>query len=544
MQRTDGQEKSDRGNENGRTSSGGGCSRRSVLRTGAGALAAGGLLAGTGLASADTGAGGVPSRLSDRFDRVVDVTDVGIDDTGSESIVDDLERLRDRHELQSGTLLYFPEGRYYMDRMFRMTGFDQFGMYGDGATLVPADYHNIQDGQHKLFRLGVHYNPGGTLVVENFEVDQTAPDTGVRVLETGVSDRLEVRDIDIRGKHDSGAWGPGRFTLTDSDGTGVVRRFRAPDGGDYTANTPHDKLWRGPSGIICNTYNKGRMTFRECELGGFPDNGLYAAGSKGQVRVWRGKYKNSNGANVRVGGPNSQVIGVDVEVDRNWDETKSQRGIRVEKTDDIEIRDCNVRIAADTPNSHGISVQWDVEKAYLKGNRVVMDSDVFNHAICIAARTGDVTVYKTDVELNTPGGAAFHIDGQGSDDEWAMLAQVDISGTAGDKWNRSAIYNMRNNVEFRAVTVDQTNAPKRRALENFGDDCMVYKCDFTTNQWPYIDTAAGTWVEDSTFRADDDKKGVRLTDSTDGIYLKNNGIQNDVKDEGCSDLRMSGNEFF
>ncbi|WP_415379395.1 right-handed parallel beta-helix repeat-containing protein [Halosimplex sp. TS25] len=542
MTQTDGT--ADERGETGRTCGrdGGPFSRRAVLKTGA--AAAGGLIFGSGVASADTGTGVIPTRLREKFDRVVDVVEAGADDTGSESIVGVLERLRDDDRLQHGTLLYFPPGRYYIDRQFRMTGFDLFGMYGNDATLVPADYHGIEDDKHKLFRLGVSYNPGNRLFVENFAVDQTADDTGARVLDVAVADRLEVRDIDVQGKHDSGAWGPGRFVVTDPDGTGVVERFTAVDGGEYSANAPHDKLWRGPSGIICNTYNEGRMTFRECELGGFPDNGLYAAGTNGQIRVWRGTYRNSNGANVRVGGPNSEIIGVDVVVDRNWEETEAQRGIRVEKTNDVDVKDCYVRIAADTPNSHAISVQWDVEKAYLKGNTVVVDSPVFNHGICLASRTGDVTVYQTSVEHNGPGGSAFYIDGEGTDDEWAMLAQVTVTGSAGHKWNRAGIYNKRNNVEFRAVDVDQTGSSKRRALENFGDDCMVYACDFTARQHPLIDTAADTRVEDSTFYSADDRQGIRLTDTTERVYLKNNEIENDVKDEGCSDLKMAGNTFF
>lgn len=541
MHHTDGHEDANGGNEDESAVTGGGVRRRSVLKAGAGAIAAGGLLSGTGLASASTD--DIPSRLREKFDRVINVVEAGADNTGSASIVGVLEDLRDRDRLQDGTLLYFPAGQYYMDRQFRMTGFPKFGMYGDGATIVPANYYDVEDSKYKLFRLGVSYNPGSELYVENFTVDQTAPDTGMRFIDAAISDRLEVRDIDIVGKHDSGTWGPGRMVITDPDGTGVVQRFNARDGGEYTANAPHDKLWRGPSGLICNSYNKGRMTFRDCELGGFPDNGLYATGGDGRVRVWRGTYKNSNGANVRVGGDHSEVIGVNVVVDQNWEETQAQRGIRVEKTSNVDVEDSYVRIAADTSNSHGISVQWDVEEAYLKGNTVVMDSPVFNHGVVVAPKAGDLTVYKTDVEMNTPGGSAFFIEGEGTDDEWAMLAQVTVTGDAGHKWNRAGIYNTRNNVEFRAVDATQTGGSKRRVLENFGDDIMVYKCDFTARQYAFIDTASGAWVEDSEFYSKRDKKGIRLTDSTSDVYLKQNTIQKDVKDEGCANLRMVGNTF-
>lgn len=519
----------------------GAVSRRTLLRAGTAAAGAG--LLATGVGSATEAPDPIPDWIVKRFDRVIDVTEAGADDTGERSILGALERLRDNHELQDGTLLYFPPGRYYMDAQFRMTGFEKFGMYGHKATLVPANYHDITDGKHKLFRLGATYNPGRHLHVQNFDVDQTAPDTGVRVVEAAISKRLEVRDVHVHGRHDSGVWGPGRFVLTEPDATGVVHRFTAPDGGEFSKNTPDPDMWRGPSGFICNAHNKGRMTFKDCVLGGFPDNGLYAAGGDGQIRVWRGLYKNSNAANVRVGAPGSEIVGITVEVDQRWPDTVAQRGIRVEKAHGIDIRNCDVRIATDTPNSHGISIQWDAHNVFVKNTDVVMDSPAFNHGIVVASRATDPTFFKSSVELNTPGGTAFYIDGEGTDDEHAMLAQVDITGDAGHRWNRAAIYNQRNNVEFRVVNVEQTGGRKRRALENFGDNVMVYYCDFYVNQFPIIDNAAGGWVEDCTLESAHGRKAVRLTDSSANVYLKQNRLAEGILDEGCGGLRMVGNEF-
>jgi hypothetical protein len=172
-----------------------------------------------------------------------------------------------------------------------------------------------------------------------------------------------------------------------------------------------------------------------------------------------------------------------------------------------------------------------------------MDSDVFNHAVCVGSKTGDVRVVNTNVELNTPGGTAFFIEGQGTDDEWALLQGLEITGSAGHKWNRAAIYNRRNNVEVRDVTVDQTAGKKRRAMENFGDDCTLYLCDFTARQYPLIETASGTHVEECHFASTDDHAGVHLLDSSSDVYLKRNEIQRRVNDKGCDGLRMVGNTY-
>lgn len=202
--------------------------RRTVLSSVA-AAAAGSTLA-TGRARAKRS---IPDRLADTFGNVVNVARAGANRKGKRSINPVLEELR-----ADDTLLYFPPGEYYMDRQFRFTGFENFGLYGDDATLVPADYHDNADGNHKLFRLGTHYAPGKRAVVENFTVDFRAPDTGVRAFEVAASDELLVRDVDVVGRHDSGMWGPGRFVVTDPDGEGFVERFRAPGGGEWSSNTP------------------------------------------------------------------------------------------------------------------------------------------------------------------------------------------------------------------------------------------------------------------------------------------------------------------
>ncbi|MFB9809002.1 hypothetical protein ACFFQF_29605 [Haladaptatus pallidirubidus] len=201
------------------------------------------------------------SEYDDDYDTVINVTDVGADNNGNESITPVLEEHAD-----DNTLLYFPSGRYYMDEQFRFTGFTNFGMVGHDAELVPASYQDFNDngGNYRLFRLGVDDNPGTDLRVEGFTVDQTAENTGIRVIEAAVTDGLVVRDINIQGLHDSGTFGPARFEIVNADGTGLVEQFNAPDGGAYIGNAPGDSLWRGPTGILCNQ-NSGTITYRDCD---------------------------------------------------------------------------------------------------------------------------------------------------------------------------------------------------------------------------------------------------------------------------------------
>jgi len=126
--------------------------------------------------------------------------------------------------------------------------------------------------------------PGTHLRIGHFTVDQTAEDTGIRAFETYASDTLEVRNINVVGRHDSGTWGPGLFVVTDPDGDGLVRDFRAHGGGTLVENSPGDG-YVGPNGILCNQGHEGTIRFVDCELGAFPDNGLYASGGTGRVIV-------------------------------------------------------------------------------------------------------------------------------------------------------------------------------------------------------------------------------------------------------------------
>lgn len=507
-------------------------SRRTVLGSVAAATAGSALATGRARALHS-----IPDRLADSFGNVVNVVEAGADRRGNRSINPVLEELRD-----DDTLLYFPPGRYYMDRQFRYTGFENFGLYGDDATIVPANYHDIADGKHKLFRLGIHYAPGTRAVVENLTVDFRGRDTGVRAFEVAASDELLVRDVDVVGRHDSGMWGPGRFVVTDPSGEGLVERFRAPGGAEWSSDTPSaGRLWRGPTGIICNGYNKGSMTFRRCHLGGFPDNGLYAGGSGGQVTVESGYYENSNGNNVRVGGPDAVVRWVTIVVDETTSEANAHRGIRLQNTDGCTIDGCAITIDVPTSGSTAIKVMDGcTSHVLLKDTRIEMGDAGTNDAVKVSPNVERFKAIGTTVVQNNDGGTAFNIEGNGRND-WARIVDCDIRGSPGHRHNRAAIYNTRDNAEFRSVRVDQGGGRKRRALENFASDVTVYQCDFVTPQYPVIDDGNGTWASYNSFESRRGHAGYYLTGDSRDVYLKANYIANGIRDDGSAGLRTVGN---
>jgi|GEM_PF-336339 len=508
-------------------------SRRGFLRKTVAACAA-----GLGLTS--TAAASDPyDHYDDEYATVVDVTEAGADDTGTESITPVLEDLR-----SDDTLLVFPEGEYFMDEQFRFTGFDNFGVVGENATLIPADFHEFDGPQYRLFRLGVSYSPGGHLRFEGFDVDQSAPDTGIRTIEAS-ADRLEVRDVTIDGFHDSGTWGPGMFNVTDPDGYGIVERFRAPDGGAWVDNTPNaGNRWRGPIGIEANQ-NVGTLEFRHCWLGGFPNNGLYAAGGKGTIIVHGGWFYNSNGANVRVGGQGSEIRWPTVEVDATRPADRAQRGIRIENGRDIEIYGAAIEITSPMPTSHAISVMNNCESARIANTRLDIRGSDINHGIVLSPECGETTIVETDITHETAGGYPLWI--RESDRTEQILAEhLSISGQASDGGGfRDGIRCERDNCRFSYVDVIQQgrDGTDRNAIVNTGADLTVYQSELRASQHPFIDLGSNALVRDSVLESSGDEEAVCLYDSSTSPAFKKNRLVDGIRDLGASDVTTWENTY-
>ena len=471
----------------------------------------------------------------DRFDTIVNMEDAGADTSGGEPI----NGVLDEHAADD-TLLYFPEGRYYMDRQFRFTGFENFGLVGDGATLVPANYWDFDRENARLFRLGIYYNSGRDLLFEGFTVDQTADDTGIRVLEADIADGLEVRNVDIVGQHDSGLYGPGRFCINDPDGTGIVENFNAPDGGAWVQDTPNDgNIWRGPTGIVCNNYHKGQITFKDVTLGGFPDNGLYATGDEGQVRVHGGYFENSEAASVRLGGDKSYIRNATIEVNENRERDTNQVGIRLEKGD-VRVFWTDVTLSS----ANGDAVRTiEPDNVLISMSNFVIRSDRVNHGINISPRTGTATVNECDIELDTAGGAAVRIEDAGDDPETVLVEQTKVHGDAGHESNRSGIWSNRDNVEYREVDVHQTGGELRRAITNDGKNALIYNSRLVGRDTAFYNIGSGAWFESNYAETSSSNEAIRLLNGS-NITIKYNEVENGIELDGVDDYRAWGNKYF
>lgn len=484
--------------------------RRTALKTGLTGLAAS--LGFSRTASAYHGTAG-------EYSTVINMVDAGADPTGDESIVPILEKYRG-----DDTLLKFPDGRYYMDEKFRFTDFEHFGLLGIGdATLVPANRWNFEDDGHKLFRLGTNYAPGDDLHIENFKVDFTGNATGVRPFEATVEDDLTVRNIDIVGRHDSGTWGPGLFRVSESGGTGLVEGFRAPDGAAGNNETGFNFLSHGgPSGILCNYGHKGTITFRDCVLGGFPDNGLYAEGGSGKVIVEGGVYRNSGTASIRIGADRGTISGARVVVDDDPFGIP-QEGIRLDYGGWFNVKNTTINIKR--PNGEALNVMNAVGGAFLKDSSLYMGKDA-HPGVKISQSTGPTYLRDVDVEMD---GSNHAVQIRGTDAGEVGLENVSVTGDAGGQTLRHAIYCERDDCDFRELDIDQPGGNKRRGLVLLGDDAFVYRCEFTCSQEGITVKGDGASIGDCYSNPyENDRWSVRVFDSASSTQFWGNNFPDGI----------------
>ncbi|QLG60363.1 twin-arginine translocation signal domain-containing protein [Halorarum salinum] len=125
------------------------------------------------------------------FDEVIDIVEAGADDTGEESINPVLEEARG-----DDTLVKFPPGTYLLTDTVRFTGFSNFGLIGQDATIKIGPHRGFRT--DVAFKFGVPYSPGNGLLVESLTFDQSEPGRGVKVIQASMDDGLRVRDIHHR----------------------------------------------------------------------------------------------------------------------------------------------------------------------------------------------------------------------------------------------------------------------------------------------------------------------------------------------------------
>ncbi|WP_276251631.1 hypothetical protein [Haloarcula rara] len=256
------------------------------------------------------------------------------------------------------TLVYLPPGRYRMDEAWSQMEFENFGIYGPDATLVPPSGYDDD-----LFVLG-NQRSARRLLLDGLTFDVSATGTGPRIVHATVADGLLVRDVSVTGLQDTGR-GLTRFDVTDPDGRGQVQRLELPDGG-----APNGRA----TGCLVGPQSEGRIAFHDCTIVGFPDNGLYASPSPGIVDVYGGRYANNGIASVRVSG-GGVVSGVHVVCDESRDGVENMRGIRLRGGSGTIVRNCRIEITEVTDSGGAMTLSNAMGSATIEGTVIRVDAE-------------------------------------------------------------------------------------------------------------------------------------------------------------------------
>ncbi|WP_435153737.1 right-handed parallel beta-helix repeat-containing protein [Haladaptatus sp. DFWS20] len=426
--------------------------RRSYLKLTSGSLIAGAAFGG--VASTATGAqngtadDSTQSVTTDdfQFDTVYNVVDdLEMDPTGDEPIDDILDE-----NIRSNTKLEFPQGEFRVtDFTFDFgNGLHDFGMVGvePGATIVLDTADDVTPSSGAAW-LSLGGKDSYNLRYESLRHDVGGASEAPR-MQLIVADGLLVRDVVHRGSHD-GSQGPFLFGVRTPSGSGLVENLRAPDGAPDGS---------GAVGTFVEMNTTGELEFRNCQLAGFPNNGLYQSKkSTGTVRVVGGQYRNNNIANVRLVGAESEVRDCCVTVDTPHSDDSfptNMRGIWL-FAPDATVENCDVSFTAETASDGAIVVAGSGTHE-IRDTRIRVDTDDTAAMYATPPETTPAPVTCTNVRVT---GSADHT-GRGYPGSAALRA-----------------YGRPGSV-FKSCCIEQTGTDRDGILLQYCDGSRVSKCSF------------------------------------------------------------------
>ena len=347
----------------------------------------------TGTASpTNTATATEPPSHADEFGTVVDAVAAGADPTGEEPIGDFLAE-----HAADDTLLSFPAGDYLLPQI-ELTDYDHLGIAAAREKrptfYAPAGSCRNED-PHIQFANVTNF------LLEGFDFDFERDGAGGAINVIASGDAV-VRDVSAHGSCQRQIT-MFRMDIRNPDGVGLVENFRA--------RNVENSGWM--TGAYVGLRHSGEVTFRNCVLEGFTDNGLYGSapgaedGGGGAVHSEGGEYRNNNVSNIRLGTAGSSARDDTIVVESTPDaDSINLRGIRLRRGADQVIENCDIRYGPDVGNSFGAVVfHADNGGARIADSTITMDSD----------RTPAIqAVYQSGASDGSPVFRNLQIDGDAS----------------------------------------------------------------------------------------------------------------------------------
>lgn len=274
------------------------------------------------------------SPLADRFDTIYDVTEAGADPTGSELVDDTLNRL-----IGDDTLLQFPPGTYRMEDI-AVEDVRNFGMVGHDATL------QLDRRGRAIF---MRFNRVADILVDGFSIDNTADNTAAWFdLKCTGGDNV-VRNYTVEGFVDVYQQANGFTIMVEGSDTSLELDNVDLSKGAITSTAtfvfPRREYYDPSRGA-------GSLTFRNCKMKNWGNEGLYASTHEGPLKIIGGEYANNGIVQVRIGGGNApeRAIVRDVSVTTDEipeympDQYRILRGIWLKEGDGALVENCDVTL--------------------------------------------------------------------------------------------------------------------------------------------------------------------------------------------------------
>jgi len=242
----------------------------------------------------------------------VDVTERGVDNTGSSSVASDIENLA-----QDDRLLIFPSGTYLLDRQVDLFEYDNFGILGRGDPTFKLS---------STFDSSTVYDTRSNPVIRMQESESSTPTIrGNKMLAKGfefdLSESPQLPDGDKYALCNMTVEEQGRIediTLPPTD-----RQVNGPrvhplntDGIGFVVNVDIEQTTTRPGGTgIGASFGSGTLIVKGCRYEGFPDNGMYLIADFSQLVIGCSVVNCGNSC-IRFGGA-SPSIAINCRIDQD-----------------------------------------------------------------------------------------------------------------------------------------------------------------------------------------------------------------------------------
>lgn len=396
--------------------------------------------------------------LAEQFDTVVDAVGAGADPTGDESINGLVEEYAN-----DDTLLSFRPGTYQLEQInvSNVTNFGIASSQGGRPTFLPAG-GNCEPREPYLLFEGVD-----DILLDGLDFDFRGSGPGMAV-EMMADGDATVRNVRLVGNCPR-QLAMLRVDVRDANGHALLEGLEARNSNGNGTLT----------GLYVGKYHAGEVTFRNCNVEGFPDNGLYASspghpgGENGVVRVIEGTFANNNIANVRLGTTDSVARGVTVTVESppSLDGEMNARGIRLREKSGQTIENADVTIGADVDGSFGgVVFHPNAGGALVKDSTISIDADGI---------PGINALFPSDQSFDGP-----------------VFDGVTLRGNASRGY--AATIKGRNGTVFRNCTIDQSGAGRGGILIENAEECTIVDSVIRTDGFPIDLDNADVHVQNTT----------------------------------------------